>query len=77
MSGVNTDLLVSVLKRAAQRGAQHRGVDRDQAAVAAGWLVVDGHLLVIVLGEQGEQLERATGAGLTPGARLEQRGRAR
>src|SRR2546426_11822228 len=53
--------------RAAQRGPEHRRVDRDDAAIPGGWVIVHAHLLVLVLREESKEIEPVAFPGLTPG----------
>src|SRR5256886_10025514 len=55
--------------RAAQRRPEHRGMNRDNAAIAGGWIVIHADLLVLVLGEEGEEIEPSVFPGLAPGVR--------
>ena len=52
---------------AAQRGPEHRRVDRDEAAIPGGRIVVRADLLVLVLREQGKQIEPFAFPGRAPG----------
>src|SRR5205823_408532 len=55
--------------RAAQRRPEHRGMNRDNAAIAGRWIVIHADLLVLVLGEEGEEIEPSVFPGLAPGVR--------
>src|SRR5437773_9390768 len=52
--------------RAAQRGTEHRGADGDDAAVAAGRVAVQADLLVLLLGDPGDQVQTPAFPGLVP-----------